>query len=195
LISGAYSCEGEIVFEDEKITNQKPYQICQKGISRTFQVPLIFPSLTVYENVETGIRFGNSKNVINKNKAISEILEFTGLIGRENIKAKHLKLFDKKKAMLATILSTNPKLLLLDEPAGGLNPAEIQESINLFERINQEKGITIMIIEHLMKVLMSICDRLMIIHLGGKVCIAPPNIVAKDKKVIEIYLGAEYVGN
>ena len=194
LIAGIYSCDGEILFQDEKINNLKPYHVCQKGIARTFQVPLVFPSLTVHENIETGISFGNDRIIKDKKKTVSEILEFVGLVGKEDIKATHLKLFDKKKTMLATVLATNPCLLLLDEPAGGLNPAEIQESIDLFKRI-KEKGVTIVVIEHLMKVLMSLCRRLMILHLGEKICIGPSEIVTKEKKVIEIYLGDEHAKN
>lgn len=191
LIAGNYSSTGEILFQGEKINGLRPHRICQKGIARTFQIPLVFPSITVYENVETGAHFGN-RDVKDEKEIVLEILEFVGLKGTEDIEASHLRLFDKKRTMLAAALATKPRLLLLDEPAGGLNPAEIQESITLFKRINEELRITIIVIEHLMKVLMGISERMMILNNGENICIGLAEDVAKDEKVIDIYLGTEY---
>jgi branched-chain amino acid transport system ATP-binding protein len=92
--------------------------------------------------------------------------------------------------MLAAALATRPKLLLLDEPAGGLSPGEVKQSVELIQKINTELGITIIVIEHLMKVLMELSQRLMILHYGEKICMGPPKEVTADKRVIEVYLGA-----
>jgi len=191
LIAGAYPCKGEILFKGEKINNLKPYKVCQKGVARTFQIPLVFPSLSVYENIAIGARFGGRRRDDEKS-LILKIIELIGLDGKENLEASHLRLFDKKLTMLGIALATQPKLLMLDEPAGGLNPAEIQQSIALFKRLNKEFGITLVVIEHLMKVLMGISERLMIIHDGEKIRQGAPVEVAGDKRVIEIYLGSEY---
>jgi branched-chain amino acid transport system ATP-binding protein len=191
LIAGIYVCTGEILFEGEKINNLKPYKICKKGIARTFQIPLVFPSLSVSENIGIGAHFGGNGQD-NEERLISEIIDLVGLKGKENVEASHLRLFDKKMTMLGIGLATKPKLLMLDEPAGGLNPVEIEQSVMLFKRLNQELGITLIVIEHLMKVLMGISERLMIIHNGELVRLGDPGEVAKDKRVIEIYLGTEY---
>lgn len=191
LIAGTYPCKGDILFEGEKINKLKPYQICTKGIARTFQIPMVFPSLSVYDNIGIGAHFGGNGRDDEKN-LIAEIVDLVGLKGKENIEANHLRLFDKKLTMLGIALATQPKLLMLDEPAGGLNPTEIQESVILFKRLNKEIGITLIVIEHLMKVLMGISERLMIIHDGEKIRLGEPLEVAKDKRVIEIYLGTEY---
>jgi branched-chain amino acid transport system ATP-binding protein len=191
LIAGTYECKGEILFEGEKINNLKPYKICKKGIARTFQIPLVFPSLSVYENIGIGAHFGGNGQD-DEESLISEIIDLVGLKGEKNVEASHLRLFDKKMTMLGIALATKPKLLMLDEPAGGLNPAEIEQSVLLFERLNQELGITLIVIEHLMKVLMGISERLMIIHDGEMVRLGDPGEIAKDKRVIEIYLGTEY---
>ncbi|UCF92530.1 MAG: ABC transporter ATP-binding protein [Desulfobacterales bacterium] len=191
LIAGTYPCKGEILFEGEKVNNLKPYKICKKGIARTFQIPLIFPSLSVYENIGIGAHFGGDGRDDEK-RLIAGIIDLVGLQGKENIEASHLRLFDKKMTMLGIALATQPKLLMLDEPAGGLNPTEIQQSVTLFERLNEEFGITLIVIEHLMKVLMGISERLMIIHDGEMIRLGKPLEVGKDKRVIEIYLGTEY---
>lgn len=194
LISGTYSCSGEIIFQGEKINGLKPHRICQKGIARTFQIPLVFSSMTLYENIQTAVHFGSNATGDEKT-IVSDILDFVGLKGKESLEAKNLNLFDKKITMLAAALATKPKLLLLDEPVGGLNPAEIAQNISLFKRINRDLGITLVVIEHLMKVLASISQRLMILHSGERICIGSPEEVAKDKKVVEIYLGAGYASS
>lgn len=192
LIAGTYRCEGEIYFEGKKINNLQPHRVCKMGLARTFQVPLVFSTLTVYENIETGSYFGHD-GTENINEIIAEMIKLVGLEGKENTKAESLRLFDKKLTMLATVLATRPKILLLDEPASGLNPKEVEQSVDLFNKINKEMGVTIIVIEHLMRVLMNISDRLMILNNGEKICLGLPEAVAKDQKVIEIYLGSEYV--
>jgi branched-chain amino acid transport system ATP-binding protein len=190
VISGIYSGSGEIDYFGERIDRLRPFQVCLKGIARTFQIPSVFSTLTVYDNIRIGAHFGNHSQ--NERKIIKDVLEFIGLSEKQHIEAKHLPLFDKKMTMLAAALATEPKLILLDEPIGGLSPKEINESVEIFKRINHELGITLIVIEHLMKVLMAISERMMIIHNGERICVGSPEEVAKDKQVIEVYLGAEY---
>jgi branched-chain amino acid transport system ATP-binding protein len=190
VISGVYTGTGEINFEGEQINGLRPFQVCHKGLVRTFQIPTVFSTLTLYDNVRVGAHFGNHSR--NEDRIIRDTLDFVGLDGKEDVEARHLCLLDKKLTMLATALATQPRLLMVDEPIGGLSPVEIEQSIALFNKINQEMGITLIMIEHLMSVLMEISQRLMILHNGEKIGIGAPEEVAQDEQVIEVYLGAEY---
>jgi branched-chain amino acid transport system ATP-binding protein len=115
-----------------------------------------------------------------------------GLRGQENAVAANLKLLDKKRTMIATALATKPRLLLLDEPIAGLSPAEVKESVDMFKKINRELGLTIIIIEHFMKVLTELSNRMMVLENGRNICIGVPVEVSKNEKVIECYLGDSY---
>ncbi len=192
LITGVYPFSGDIIFNGEKISGMTPYKICHKGIARTFQIPQLFLSLPLLENVRAGAYFGNSGAQNNEMETIKEVLEFVGLKGKESTIAANLKLLDKKLAMIATALATKPKILLLDEPTAGLNPIEIQQSIELIKRINQDLGVTILIIEHFMKVLTELSQLLMILENGAQICIGPPREVTANPRVIETYLGGCY---
>jgi branched-chain amino acid transport system ATP-binding protein len=191
LISGEYTGEGEILFENQSINGLRPFQVCHRGLARTFQITTVFSTLTVYDNIRVGAHFGNSGKTSDEH-LIYEVIDFVGLTGKQDTSATHLSLYDKKLTMLAAALATHPRLLLLDEPIGGLSPVEIKKSVELFRRINSELGITLVIIEHLMKVLTDISQRLMILHNGQKISVGVPADVARDKQVIEVYLGAEY---
>ena len=169
LIAGIYSCSGKIYFNGQQINGLRPHRICKMGVARTFQVPLVFSSLTVYQNIETGAHFGYDGDE-DKASLVSEILDIIGLQDKADIEAIHLRLFDKKLTMLGSA-----------------------QSISLFKTINEKFGLTIIVIEHLMRVLMDISNRLMILNNGEMISIGPPSEVAKDKKVIEVYLGKEYV--
>ena len=188
LISGIYPYSGEITFEGEDIHGLRPFQVCHRGVARTFQIPILFPTITVYDNVRVGAHFGVLKGK-NEKERINKVIDFVGLRGRENVVAEHVDLFDKRLTMLAATLATEPRLLLVDEPIAGLSPKEVKASVELFRRINKELGITIIVIEHLMKVLVSISNRLMILNNGEKICIGPPKEVTQNKEVIEVYLG------
>lgn len=190
VISGIYSSPGEIHFLGERIDRLRPYQVCLRGIARTFQIPSVFSTLSVYDNIRVGAHFGNHSE--DERKIIKDVLAFVGLTEIQDIDAIHLSLYDKKMTMLAAALATEPKLLMLDEPIGGLSPGEIEKCIDIFRRINKELGITLIVIEHLMKFLMGISERMMILHNGEKISIGSPEEVANDKQVIEVYLGAEY---
>jgi len=187
LISGMLRGSGNIVFDNQNISGLRPDQICQKGIARTFQIPVVFPTLTVFRNVEVGAYFG-TQGTQRKKEIINEVINFVGLQGKENVVAAGIDLFSKKMTMLAAALATKPKLLLLDEVVAGLSPTETSQFVELVGKINRELGITIMVIEHLMKVLTEICQRLMIVHYGEQVCIGPPKEVMENSRVREIYL-------
>jgi branched-chain amino acid transport system ATP-binding protein len=191
VIAGMIKGTGDIRFNNLKIDGCKSNKVCHSGIGRTFQIPLLFSTLSIFENIKVGAHFG-SEGKNNENKVIEEMLEYTGLTGKGNNIVGQLPLYEKKLTMLASVLATKPKLILMDEPLGGLSLLEVRACVELIKGIRKKLGITIIIIEHLMKALVEICDRLMILHNGEKICIGPPKTVANDKKVIEIYLGDRY---
>lgn len=191
VIAGKYRSSGKIFFDNMNIGGLKPHQICKKGIARTFQIPLLFLPLNVFQNVKVGAHFGFENSTQNEEERIDMAIDFVGLKGKENIPAKNLDLFHKRLTMFAAALATGPNLLLLDEPIGGLSPLEIRNFIALIKKTNEELSITIIIIEHIMKVLTEICQRLMILNNGEKICIGSPKEVTRDKKVREVYLGVD----
>ena len=190
LITGNYSYEGKIEFDGHDITGLPPYRIAKIGIARTFQVPEIFPSLNVQETIRVGSRFGARGGLDLKHS--DEIMNFVGL---EEDRLQHtglLSLLGKKKLMVGAALATKPKILLLDEPMAGSNAGEIADLMALIKRINQQLGITIIIIEHFMKVLTELTETLLIIESGSMICCDKPEIVTSDPRVIESYLGDSY---
>lgn len=189
-ISGVYHGTGEIIFDNKKINGLTPDRVCRSGIARTFQIPKIFTSMTIQENLWVGANFG-SNLVIEKLRIalIEDILDQLGLTSKKNYIGENLSLYDRKLTMLGAALSTKPKMILLDEPVGGLSIEEIDDFIRILKKLNENKGLTIIIIEHLMRVLTGISNRLMILENGRKVTIGDPLEVCKDEKIIEIYLG------
>jgi len=188
VISGLYTGSGNVVFKNEDISAAKPHRVCHLGIARTLQIPNVFVTLNVYDNVRFGAHFGKPGRK-DEDKLIADVLEFVGLKDRQSELAEHLGLFQKKLVMIAAALATQPQVLLLDEPVGGLSPVEINPLIKLIQSINKDLGITIIIIEHLMKVLKELSDRLMIIHYGKAICIGTSDRVMQDERVREVYLG------
>jgi len=188
LISGVFKCEGEILFENRNIVGFSAHKICHLGIARTLQTPKLFSSLSVSDNVRIGLLFGGDGGH-RKSWLINDVLNFAGLADKKNHKASTLSLWDKKMTMIAAALATNPKLLMLDEPIAGLNPKEIDLSTLLLRRINEELGVTLIVIEHFMKFLTAICDRLMILDNGKVLACDEPRKVIRDETVINCYLG------
>lgn len=186
LISGKLHGSGEIICDGTNINGLKPHQTCHKGIARTFQIPLLFSTLSVYQNIWIGAHFGAR----NGEERINEVVDFVGLQEKTKDAAGNVDLFSMKLTMLAMALATKPNILLLDEPAGGLSPAEIEQTMQLLGKIKGELNITIIVIEHLMQVLMRIANRLMVMHNGKKICIGPPAEIVENRVVKEIYLGA-----
>ena len=193
LISGALpTTEGEIRYKDKKITSLKPNKICRRGIARTFQLIKLFGNMTVFENVFLASRFGVSRD-INKSDAEKEsleLLEFVGLSEVSATPAKELTLANQKRLEVARGLATKPELFLLDELMAGLNPTEVAQAIDLVTRI-RDKRITVFMIEHVMKAIMSVCNRIMVLDHGVKIAEGTPEEITANKKVIEVYLGEE----
>lgn len=181
---------GTIRFKGEKITGLKPYKICRMGVARTFQTVKIFPDLPVISNVILGLHFGMSAKMSSaeKTQKAAEYLEFVGLSKMIMAPAKDLTLANQKRLEVARALATKPELLMLDELMAGLTHTEVSESIEMVSRI-REMGITVIMIEHVMTAIMSVCERIMVLHHGEKIAEGTPKEIATSKKVIEVYLG------
>ena len=187
LITGFYPYEGRIEFDGQNITGRPPYRIAKAGIARTFQIPQIFPSLSVLNSISVGSRFGAAGGLDPDH--VDEIIRFVDLEEERLQNTALLNLLGKKKLMIGAALATKPKILMLDEPMAGCNPTEIRSLMDLIRKINEDLGITIIIIEHFMKVLTELTEKLLIIESGRMVCCDEPAKVANDPKVIECYLG------
>ena len=194
LIAGSLQGTGKIYFNGRNVMGLRPCQICCMGIARTFQIPVLFTTLSVFKNIFVGSRFGHSRRLDSASvmQIVEETIDLVGLQGKEDASAGGLDLYDKKRTMLAAALATKPRILLLDEPAGGLSPGEIKEFVSLIRRINEEVKVTIVIIEHLMQVITGICNRLMILNNGQQVSIGQTKDVMTDSEVIKVYLGDKY---
>jgi branched-chain amino acid transport system ATP-binding protein len=191
LISGALVPKsGVIRFKDEKITGLKPHKICKMGVARTFQSVKVFANMSVLENVLLGSFFGapNSMSSAVATREATELLEFVGLSAMRATPAKDLTLANQKRLEVARALATRPEILLLDELMAGLNPTEVAQDMELITRI-RDKGITIFMIEHVMKAIMSVCDRIMVLHHGEKIAEGTPQEIATSRTVVEVYLG------
>lgn len=191
LISAAISVDsGEIGFKGKKISGLKSYQVCRTGVARTFQSVRVFPNLSVHQNVILGSIFGTSsgRSPAEATKEALALLEFVGLALPGTTLAKDLTLAQQKRLEVARALATKPELLLLDEVIAGLNPTETSEAMELVKRVRQ-RGVTIMMIEHVMKAIMSICDRIIVLHHGVKIAEGTPMEIVTNRTVIEVYLG------
>lgn len=198
LISAALVLNsGVIRFKGEKISGLKTHQICRTGVARTFQSVKVFANIPVLGNVLLGSLFGTSTGMSSADatREAMELLEFVGLSAVRAAPAKDLTLANQKRLEVARALATRPELLLLDELIAGLNPTETVQAMELVTRI-RERGITIFMIEHVMKAMMSICDRIIVLHHGEKIAEGAPQEIATSKTVIEVYLGEQvYAGS
>ncbi len=188
---------GTIRFKGKNITGLKPYKICRMGVARTFQTVKVFGHMPVLNNVALGAYFGASPGMSSKDatREATALLEFVGLSAVRGIPAKDLTLANQKRLEVARALATKPELLLLDEMMAGLNPVELAQAMELVTRI-RDKGITIIMIEHVMKAVMSVCERIMVLHHGAKIAVGTPQEIATSKTVIKVYLGERaHAGN
>ncbi len=191
LISGYFKpTSGAVWFNGQRIDGLKAHKICRLGMARTFQVVKPLKRMSVLENVTTSA-FCRTRTIGDAQRLALETIEFCGLMHTQGHLSKELTLEDRKRLEIARALATQPKLLLLDETFAGLNPKELDASIRLVKDI-RDKGITIIIIEHIMKIIMNISDRIHAINFGRTLTEGSPEEVAKNKSVIAAYLGSSY---
>ena len=206
LITAIYSTtEGEIYFNDKKLEKLKPFEIANMGITRTFQNIRLFKKLTAYDNVLTAchkladysifnsiIRIGKYKNQEKQlNEKTAELLKLMGLWEYKDIVASNLPYGLQRKLEIARALALEPKLLLLDEPAAGMNPEETMQLMELIKEIRNKFDLTVLIIEHHMDLIMGVCDKIFVLNFGIPLALGTPKEIQEDKKVIEAYLGKE----
>ena len=193
IITGVFpASSGEILHKGELIQHLKPFQISARGIARTFQVVQPFPSMTVAENVMAGAMFAAGIRSMEEARRIAmEHLTFTGLAAFADRPAEQLTLAYRKRLELAKSLAMNPHILLLDEVNAGLNTTEIEQALALIRAI-ASRGISIVIIEHLLKVVTGLCSRIIVLHHGELIADDPADEVIRDPRVIEAYLGSRF---
>ena len=192
LVSGAIVPDsGSMRFKGAQISGVKPHLIARKGIARTFQSVKIFSRMSVFDNVQLGYLFGRTQQTGisgESRRKTAEILDFVELSGVKEARAGDLVLGQQKRLEVARALASEPELLLLDEVMAGLTPTEVAQSMELVKRI-RDRGVTIFMIEHVMKAIMAICDRIIVLHHGEKIAEGTPAEIASNQTVIEVYLG------
>lgn len=190
-VAGVYPpTQGHIYFRSEEISGRKPWDLCKHGLARTFQIVKPFASKSVLYNVMVGAFAITDKTNAAREKALG-VLEFLNFEDRKDTRAGNLTIADRKRLEIARALATEPKLLLLDEVMAGLRPAEVDEMVATICRL-RDQGVTIFVIEHIMRAIMALSDRVVVIQFGQKIAEGSPQQVAADENVIKAYLGEEY---
>ncbi|MCY9669224.1 ABC transporter ATP-binding protein [Paenibacillus alginolyticus] len=188
LITGVYTSDtGEVKLNGQNITGLSPNVICKKGLSRTFQVTRPFGDMSVLQNVMVGA-FLNTSNMLRAEQEAMEMVEFVGLGDKVHSVARTLSIIDQRRLEFARSLATKPTLLLLDEALAGLNSIEVEEAIKLIWKV-KEAGVTLVVIEHVMKVINTISDRVVVLNFGSMLAQGVPKEVMNNPAVIEAYLG------
>lgn len=173
VVTGVHRGTGQVLLRGDDIINEKPDRVCRRGVGRTFQIPQVFATMTVEDNVRVGARFGGAARQ-RAAELIDRSIEFAGLADRRTVEARHLDLLERKLLMLAATLATEPFLLLLDEPMGGLTPVEIARFSALILELRDRQGVTPIVIEHKVRTLVELSDRLMILFNGERIALGPP---------------------
>ncbi len=193
VIAGVHKpSAGTVHFQGEKISGLTPDRICQKGIGRTFQICRPFPKMTALQNVLVAATFGDPGRSENATAQAREMLEYVNFPLPESTVADSLNTAQLRRLDLARALASHPKLLLLDESAAGLTPSELADLQKLILKIRGQ-GVTILIIEHLMRLIMELCDRILVLHYGQKIAEGTPSQIVADETVTSAYLGEKYL--
>lgn len=193
-ICGAHpATSGTIIFNGEDVTSAKSYCMCRKGIARTYQIVRSFQQMSVLENVLVGGVFGAGRSMHEAEKDAEKYLDFVGFPLDSSVRANSLNTMQLKKVEMARALSTNCKMLLLDEVAAGLTPSELIDISTLIRKIRDEMGVTIIIVEHLMKLIMDVCDYISVLYFGELLASGVPEEISSNEEVIRAYLGESYM--
>jgi branched-chain amino acid transport system ATP-binding protein len=191
MIAGVYRpTAGEVLFKGERIDGKRPDEICKRGVGRTFQIVKPFAGLTVLDNVVVGA-LNAAPDIASARRKANEVLELLGLESRRDQAASTLTLPDRKRLEVARALATEPKILLLDEVMAGLRPTEIDQMVHILLDLNSKRGLTILLIEHVMRAVMALSGNVIVLHHGELISRGTPAEIAKDPKVLECYLGEE----
>jgi branched-chain amino acid transport system ATP-binding protein len=190
-IAGVYSpTSGEVLFNGKKINGEKPWDLCKKGLARTFQIVKPFASKSVLYNVMVASFSNTNSRSIAKEKAL-ETLRFLNFEDKKDILSGNLTIADRKRLEIARALATEPELLLLDEVMAGLRPAEVDEMVDTLKKL-RDSGVTIFVIEHIMRAIMALSDEIVVIQFGKKIAEGTPDQIANNENVIKAYLGEDY---
>jgi branched-chain amino acid transport system ATP-binding protein len=185
-MSGFYRpTSGQVVFDGRPISALPPHRICHLGLTRTFQTPTLFHSLSVEDNIRVGANFGRGGAGVD----VPGIIDLLDLAPVASSRARNLDLFTMKKVVLGAALATHPRLLLLDEPMAGFSHVEVEQYLELIAEIRRRWGTTIIIIEHLLDVLIGVSDRMLILHYGSVLYQGQPEDVKQHEEVVDVYLG------
>jgi len=190
IISGFYKPEsGDILFGGENVTHLDSDQLCHRGLVRTFQIPKMFPEMSVIDNVLIGALSWTKRVGLARTKA-EEIIGFLGMEAKKDALAGSLRVHELKRLEIAKALATKPKLFLLDETMAGLNAVEQDEMIDLLKKVH-DSGVTLFVVEHVMRIVANLCDHIVVMNHGEKIAEGNPQDVLKDEKVVKVYLGEE----